>query len=147
MEKQITQFQLRNMLFELGNRAVFVGLDTETEPKVKASSPPILKRARINGRAGAKYRDAAFDRSWGKRLAESPLVEYKDTYYLEIEVTKTPEEAYFDKDTGEEITKEEAVKRGYRDKGDSPYLQKFRDYKLSSIKGIRINGDSYEVTA
>jgi len=143
--KKITLIKLRNMLFELGNKAVFVGLDVETYPKVKVSSSPIIKRARIAGRAGAKYRDPTYQRSWGKRLAESPMVEHEGNYYLEIEVTSVPEEEYFDKLSGEEITKEEAHKRGYRQRNDS-YLQVFRDYKLSSIKKLRLNKEEYEVT-
>ena len=142
---KISTFNLRNMLFELGNKAVFVGLNVETEPKVRVNNKPVIKRARINGRAGAKYRDAVYQRSWGRRLAESPLVEHNGTYYLEIEVTATPEEAYFDKETGKPITKEEVIERGYRQRNEQ-YLQVFRDYKLESIKKIRLNKKEYEVT-
>lgn len=149
MTETINKLTLRNMLFELGNRSVFVGLDVETEPKVKAGQGAIVKKARINGRAGAKYRQPTEDhvtqkRSWGNRLAESPLVEYKGTYYLEMEVTSSPEVSYFDKETGEPITEDEAKARGYR-KRDDQYLMVFRDYKLDSIKKIRINKKEFTI--
>src|SRR3990172_12483156 len=144
---KISQQELKDKLMLLGNRVPFIGLDVRTEPKMYAVSRPIVKIATVTGRAGAHVREAIGNRSWGERIEGTPLVAHKGNFYLEVEVTSVKEEKFLDKESGREVTKEEAMKRGYRDKPvDKEYQNaNMRDFKLSSIKVIRLKGEEYEI--
>jgi len=139
---KISQAKLKDLLHELGDKVPFIGMDVETEPKVNTNA--IIKRCSVRCRAGAHVKEPMGPRKWGERVEGTPLVAHKGQLYLEVEVTSVKDEVFTDKDTGVVITLEEAKERGYRHRPAG--LQKMRDYKLSSIKRIRMNKNEYEIS-
>ena len=121
-------------------------MDVETEPKVPVAFDPIIKTCRVAGRIGAYVREPMGPRKWGERIVGTPLVAHKGQFYLEIEVTSVKDEKFFDKESGKAITKEMAVERGYKERPLLTHYQNMKDYKLSSIKTIRMDGKEYNVS-
>ena len=144
--KKITIYELKDLLIELGNKVPFIGMDVETTPRVRKNAQGLIKTCKVSGRAGAHVKEPLGDRSWGIRLESTPIVAHKGNFYLEIDVTSVKDEVYHCTELDINISLEDAVERGYRDR---PLVEgiNLRDYKLESIKRIRINKNEYEISA
>jgi len=88
-------------------------------------------------------------RSWGERLPNTGLVKHGENYYVEIKVQRAIETTYMV--DGRPATSEELsdIKRylpqkteGTRQEVEKPVI--LRDYKVDSIKSVRINGQNVE---
>lgn len=171
--KTINQSELKALLTFRGCRPVTIL--AETFPKmIKTGSPfrssTVSKIARVNGMANWAYENAvnnqrfreqgedvelfrAFPRKWGVRIQETPFVEHKGVFYLELKIQKvlgrefrvdgipTPDEAvkcWIAKPSKASIEKQRAHQ------GVEKMIE-LRDYKLSGIREISINNDHYAV--
>jgi len=137
----LTQKQLNELLTNLGNKVPFIGLDVKTQPKIKKDYDPIIKTCKVTGRAGARVKNPIGPRKWGQRIEGTPLVEHKGTFYLELEVTAVKDVKYLDTGTNDYLNEIDAFERGCKNRSGVG----LRDYKLTSITGIRINGEEYTV--
>lgn len=91
-------------------------------------------------------------RTWGQRLhAESghllPTVEHKGEFYLEVKVQRSLAHRYFlgkVEKTDEEVNPHlPERKESARQMVEKPVI--LRDYKLTSIEQITLNGETYEI--
>lgn len=90
-------------------------------------------------------------RAWGERLTGTALVHHKGQHYVEVKVERAIETVYVI--DGEEATPEQiADLRRFLDKRDNEGQRQevekviiLRDYKLDSIKGVRVHGEQYDV--
>lgn len=169
-----TVANLRDYLMQL-SRPTVCTLYTETEPamvkkhRVTKEPNPYLglvhKRATVNGMIGTwnysrsvnrqrvleeKEPDfVAFPRKWGNRLTGTALVEHNEQYYVEIKIERVLSVEYtiLGQVASEEDTR--AIKQYLSDQSDDrqglddPIT--IRDYKLSSVKAIRVGGELYEI--
>lgn len=169
----ISRDQLKEILTFKSCKAVTIL--AETEPSmIKKGSPfreaQVIKVSRVNGMANWIYENAvnnqrmreqgedadlfeAFPRKWGVRLKGTPFVEHKGNYYLELKIEKvlgrefrvdgipTPDEAvtcWIRKPSTASIEKQR------KHQGVEKMII-LRDFKLSGIREIAINGSDYIV--
>jgi len=92
----------------------------------------------------------ALPRTWGERLTGTALVHHKGQHYVEIKVERAIETVYMV--DGREATEAEVeqIKRYLPKKteGARQEVEKvivLRDYKLESIKGLRVHGEQFNV--
>lgn len=85
-------------------------------------------------------------RKWGDRVKGTPLVQYKGDFYLECKVEKSLSHTYHRPDgtalSDTEINPYRPAKKDHQGPKDAVML---RDYKLTSIVGINIDGKRYIV--
>jgi hypothetical protein len=142
----------------------FISIETETEQKLLGGKncplKGLIKRSKVNGAIGIHYTNSvnnqrireekeadfvAQPRTWGIRLEGTPLVQHKDNYYLEVKVQSTQKPDYFF--NGKRIDSEE-VKPYLPQNKTRQDLNKeviLRDYNISSIKRIKIDGNEYSI--
>lgn len=164
---QIAISELQQMLTNL-DRPLIATLAVETEVKIpkKHSLGRVSKRSIVNGVIGswdygtavnrAILKDAnpqsveelkqvpvftPGERRWGRRIPKSALVEHRDQYYLEIKVERSLKTEWFI--NGREATPQEVglIKSCLPASSDSPVT--LRDYRLDSIREIKVNGEVY----
>lgn len=158
-----------------------VSLVTETIPSMNKKNNPyydkeketfrVTKRSWVNGMVGWNYSNSvtnqrlreghespefeAQPRTWGERIAGSPLVKHKDSLYLELKVERTVERPLFyldgellieeyDKVVLDDIKKYiKAPKQAMTQETEKEII--LRDYKLSNILSIRCGGQDYRI--
>lgn len=169
---QITTEQLAELLANVRG-AQMVSIVAKTIPTMRKTDNPhwgnCFKLAHVNGVIGWKYENSvnnqrireeqptdesgavlhftAEPRTWGERL-HNPLVEKDGQFYLELKVQKSVQHQY-QNNQGETIPHNE-VQPFLRTRGESKRQQVdkpviLRDYKLSNIKAINMEGTTYEV--
>jgi len=164
--KKLSQEELKRLLAEKRG-TTFVGLITETVPQMRKTNNPwhgrVTKRSEVNGAIGWIYGNSvnyqrereglesdftAFPRTWGTRVAGTPLVEHKGKTYLELKVESTREPIYY-LDDGSEIDVEKLrvffpkQKKSARQEVEKEII--LRDYSLVNIKEIAIDKNRFEV--
>ncbi len=160
-----------------------VSLITETIPPMNKTNNPyydkdkqafrVTKRSWVNGMVGWNYTNAvtaqrlredhpdpdfeAQPRTWGERIAGSPLVKHKDSLYLELKVERTVEEPlfYLDGELLDETNEKDRIIIADIRKYIKPARQAatqetekeiiLRDYKLTNILSIRCGGQDYRI--
>lgn len=164
--QKITRDQLKTLL-ESRKGAYPLTLMTITKPgMVKTNNPfwgNIEKVSVLNGFAGWNYTNSVnrgrikeeklddFEpapRTWGQRLPGSPLVEYQGELYLEMRVgrrqtsflTQNPKCPVALNEITPFLTKHT---EGTRQNLEKPVV--LRDYSLSSIRVVRMDGEDYLV--
>jgi len=152
----------------------FVGIDTETEVKLKGgkgnpqqgrvtklhtgASVMVFQNKNINGydamvrrRLEKEGKDpASFElgpRVWGERIPDSPFITHKGEYYLEVIFLKAGDSQYLL--DGKPINKDDIEGLPEeRDSGGQGGLENkviIRTFKLSSIRKVRIDGAEHTV--
>jgi len=158
VRKTINQTELLEMLRGIkGN--TFATITTETEPAQKKGSPfktDLRKVARVNVCAGFHYSNAvnnqekregmdgtflAHPRVWGVRIAGTPIVENKGSFYLEAKIERSMGHIY--RVQNRRVIKSEVTPflRDAVKPATQSHLEKIvilRDYKLENIKRIRM---------
>lgn len=148
--------------------ARFARLVVETEPPLKggAKSPVaglLKKRSEINvclnhvygnsvnnQRAREEGENAEYfepaPRKWGMRIRGTTLVLHKDNYYLEVKVEKVYKTQYYLDNVAVAqceiegfLQERNEPERGGRQDVERPVI--LRDYKLSSVREIYVNGE------
>jgi len=163
---------LATLLDENVSGATFISIDTETEPKLKGgksnplqgrvkkimtgASVMVFQNKNINGydamvkrRLEKEGKDPASfklsPRKWGTRLPNTPIVEHKGQYYLEV-IFLNSGEVHYEVDgvrtpaaqiEGLVAERQEAVQGGLSDKVI------IRTFKVSSLVNITINKNTY----
>jgi hypothetical protein len=156
--------------------ATFVTIEARTEPKLlvkilhDGNIEPnpfignVVKVSRVNGVINWVYENAvnrqrtreeldadfqAMPRKWGNRLAETPLVEHKGNYYLELKVQKSL--GYHYETLDGQMLDTEAVNRFFpKPSASRQGVEReilLRDYSLANIRRINIRGEEHEVRA
>ena len=134
------------------------------EPRPEEWGAKILKRSRVNGVLGYNYensvnnqreregKDSDFqqeERRWGVRL-DRVWVSHKGELYFTVKVERSLEEPRYFTESGVELSRDEV----------KPYLPKkskssrqgtdkeiiHREYKLSSLRGITMNRQTFEIS-
>lgn len=164
----ITKQELRDMLLNARRGANIVSIETETTPRMRKTDNPyagrLVKQSKINGMINWYYENAvnnqreregknadfeAKPRRWGSRIHGTPLVEHKGKYYLELKVENRYGKTYID-DQGNEVPQEEIDEFLYNSSSSRQGVEDeviLRDYKLDSIKAIKMNGKKYKVAS
>lgn len=163
--KSITEQALAEMLASIRG-ATFATIITETDPRLRKTGNtlgPVRKVSRVNVCIGFQYsnsvkrqqaregREVEFEaqpRKWGMRIPGTVLVCHNGTLYLETKVERTLGHRYIDAN-GTEIPEEKVApflpaRSASRQEVDREVI--VRDYKLSSIVGIRVGGEDYLVS-
>lgn len=165
---------LRQLLMGLGN-CTFASIVAETTPPLKSpktnrllnpdGSSRIVKRSKVTlavgdslnyksvvnrrlEKAGETTVDEVHPRKWGERIPNTPFVLHKGQLYLETLILGVSNTQYFF--DGKEVQKsdiadflaEKTSSDTYNLGNNQPV---WRDYKLSSIKEIKTNGEVYQV--
>lgn len=149
------------------NGASFVGLDTLTIPTLKGGKKNpmqgevakfnegssvmvfqnknsngyenmVMKRLEKEGKAPESFQLG--QRAWGTRLENSPLIEHKGEYYLEVIFLKSGEVSYYHE--GREISKNEVIGLEEKAEGEQGGLDNkviIRSFKVASLISVRIN--------
>ena len=163
---------IHTLFTEHVNGASFISINTSTEPKLtggkknphlghvrkvmEGANVMVFQNKTINGyEAMVKRRlekegksSTLFDlspRVWGTRIPNTPFVEHKGNYYLEViflksgGVTYTLQGVPVEADTiqGLKLNNEEADQGGLNDKVI------IRSFKIESIRSLTIAGDTY----
>ena len=87
------------------------------------------------------------ERRWGQRIPKTTMVEHNGSFYLEAKIVNVKETAYFN--NGVEIDAEELkpflyVRKQSKTQGvEKPVV--LRDFKMSSIRELKLNGNHYMV--
>lgn len=154
--------------------ATFVGIDTETEVKLKGGKKNpmqghVTKRStatvqiftrggaaggyenKVNRRLNAEGQEVDFEvgpRSWGVRRDDAPIVDHNGEQYLEVIYEKPGKSEYLL--DGQPIQAAEIIglDEGPTAAGEQGGLENkviIRTFKFSSIKGIRIGGKEYKL--
>jgi len=169
--KQLTYTELIEQLNSF-NGVTFVSCSIQTEPRLKkggrAGCPhnpyfgSITKEVKLNGAVGFDYTNSvnnqrlrednitefeAKPRAWGVLMEGRKFVEHKDTYYLQLKIENSTTPVY--KFDGEVIDKSE-LKTWLPKKRTSSTQEVekeviIRDIKLSNIKTITFNKDTYNL--
>lgn len=141
-----------------------VTIECLTEVKLKKSAPfQVFKNSIVNGMVGYIYENSvnyqrqrenvepsfsAQPRTWGTRL-DRFFVEHNGQLYLTIKVENTIYKDY-ENEEGEFVDYETIAPHMYaRSSSSRQGVSKkiiHRDYKLSSIKSITINGNKYDIS-
>ena len=144
--------------------AKIVTLYTETKPQLKKANNPylgVVKRSRVNGIVNFNYENSvnrqrgregsetdfeAVERKWGRRINGTPVIEHKNKYYLEVKVERTLDTEY---KLGDDIVSYENLKpyfyaRSVNQQGVENEI-KVRDFSLDSLKGLKYNGELFEI--
>ena len=165
----ITQNQFVEMLLTRKG-ANIIGLVTETEPKARKTGNPFKEIKKLVHRTvvtGAKYKEAvlkqgatSFDADplpYGKFLVENKIILHEGELQLRTVRRNAPKPVTVKYVAdGDEIAKEVAIK--YLIKPNPSTKQekvgvtgkkqvKVRNYKLSNIKEIRMNGEIYKLAS
>lgn len=145
----------------------FVSIEALTDVKARKPFIGLKKRSNLTGIINFIYKNSVnnqrlrenkiddfepMPRSWGVRLKYKnyifPLVYYKGNFYLEIKVTKILNTQY---ELNGKVYTYEDIKEFIYKKKQSTNRQKLnnpvilRDYKISSIKKIKFNGNEYSL--
>jgi len=168
--KTITQSELVTRLMETDASASFVSIRSETDPRLKRTGNPfnagaVLKRSATRGLINFRYTNAvnnqrdregideAFEaqpRRWGVHVPDTPLIEHKGAFYIEMKVEGITEDpVFFNAVTGVEIAKPEIeewlpARRKAQTQGTETEVV-VRDFKVASIRGITMYGEEFEV--
>lgn len=163
----LTRTQLKELLSTTKGTTI-VTIETETDPRMRKTNNPysghIVKRSKVNGMIGWNYTNSvnnqrdregnreefvAKPRKWGQRIIGTPLVEHKESYYLELKVERAMGSTFVDVRTGNEVPKETLLewlpKPSTSSRQDVEKEIILRDYKLDSIVKIRINKNEYQI--
>ena len=165
----ITQNQFVEMLLQRKG-ANIIGLITETEPKSRKTGNPFKEIKKLVHRTvvtGAKYKEAiikqgaeSFDADplpYGKFLIENKIILHEGELQLRTVYRNAPKpvKIQFVAD-GEEVAKEVVDKYLTKSKPSAKQERvgvtgkkqvKVRNYKLSNIKEIRMNGEIYKLAS
>jgi len=93
----------------------------------------------------------ALPRAWGERLTGTALVHHKGQYYVEVKVERAIETVYMIDGRPASEAEVEAIRRYLpkrENEGQRQEVEKIvvlRDYKLDSIKAVRVGGEQYDV--
>ncbi len=169
MSTLITIAELKDILAD-SKGATPITMTTATPvTRIKAKNPwgkNLIKVSRVNGMIGWIYKNSvnnqrarenktedfhAQPRAWGKRLPGTPLVEHKDSFYLELKVENVHETPrYLHIEDGSRIPSDKVKEYLYSSKSSSRQgLDReviLRDYKLSNILQITIRREKYEIS-
>ena len=167
--KTITHKQFVEMLL-IRKGANIIGLVTETEPKARKTGNPFKEIKKLVHRTvvtGAKYKEAvlkqgatSFDADplpYGKFLVENKIILHEGELQLRTVRRNAPKpvKVQFVAD-GEEVAKEVVDKYLTKSKPSAKQERvgvtgkkqvKVRNYKLSNIKEIRMNGQVYKLAS
>lgn len=165
----ITQNQFVEMLLQRKG-ANIIGLVTETEPKVRKTGNPfkeIKKLVHQTVVTGAKYKEAilkqgvtSFDADplpYGKFLVENKIILHEGELQLRTVFRNAPKpvKVQYVAD-GDQIAKEVAIQYLVKSKPSAKQEKagltgkkqvKVRNFKLSNIKEIRMNGEVYKLAS
>ena len=164
--KTINVNQLRDLLANVSH-AIPIAFSSLTVPKLLKTGNTlgdVSKLSRVNAFTGANYErsvqrqqvregDAptfeAQTRQWGERIAPC-LVENKGEFYLVAQIRSTRKPLYFAKRGNfRKLIDSERVKPFLPKSKPSQPVDKqviYRNYKLSNILSMSINGEIYKVT-
>ncbi len=168
--KTITVDELKELLKKT-SRTQFVSLTTITTPNMRKTGNPFPKARKLSLCVGAinwrysrsvnkqRVREdktpdfTALQRQWGRKLKRNPLVSLRKkkqgmSYYLDLKLERRTE-LFFDSETKQKITKDQLL----------PWLVKprpqwrqnlfkeviLRDFSLSNIAEISVNGEQYRI--
>lgn len=143
------------------SRPTFLSLLAVTEPKLRKGCPAlgVRKISKILGIANFRYENSvnsqreregkpanfeSLPRTWGERILGCPLVAHKGEFYLEVKVERVLKSARYVDGQGRFISRD--IIAPYlppsRDSGRQGTEKAviLRDYKLSSIRNLRIGG-------
>lgn len=167
--RTINVFQLETLLRNVrGSTAV--SLIARTDPRMRKGKKPdlnpwfglVAKVSHVNGLIGFKYQNSvnnqrareghgeefeALPRTWGERIAGTPLVKHNDTFYLEIKCEKSIRSEFRHVDTNEKIDRETLQpwlpkrRESQRQQVEREII--LRDYKLTSIVELRMHREIY----
>lgn len=156
--KQLTTNELISVLLNVKG-SNFVSIESETEPKLKKGNPfnGLVKISRINGiinflyqnsvnnqrlREGKENNFEPLPRKWGQKIQGTPLIVNKDQYYLELKVEKSDSEYIMN---GKPVDYESIKPYTYSSKSRQDLDKEviLRDYNLSSIRKISLQGETY----
>lgn len=158
--KLLTVVQLRDLLLATkinGGTFIYVLTYTREHNLIKPRTSPLAGLKKLTGTVGHAYAHHQYEkqrkkvepsykpqpRAWGVRLKDSPLVEHKGKYYLELffdnNLVKT-KTMYYHK--GKTIDKS-LVYPHLREKRFEPVV--YRNYALDSIREIKVNGQGYRI--
>lgn len=167
MLKKISQRELFSLLCNKSG-AQIITITTETDPgKSLKYKNKVVKRSRVNGVINWHYQNAVNrqrqreykeqdfkvkPRKWGTRIPLSPCIQHNGNVYLEMKVENVHGTEYFAKHgntliptTKEEVSEYLKKRTNYSEAQDLDKEVILRDYKLSSIIEIRIQGEIYTV--
>lgn len=152
-----------------GSKTAIVTFAAKTIPPLRKKNNPYLGRvhkiSKVNGIIGIwsyqnsvnRQRDkegvedffVPIERRWGKRIPQSPFVEYQDKLYLEVRVNNSNFAYYLDN----QLAPDSDVKliesfipeknESLRQMVDSPIV--LRDYEICNITHLQMGGDIFEV--
>jgi len=114
-----------------------------TNKKTNAYEAMVGRRLEAEGKSASDFK--LQPRKWGTRVEDSPFVEHKGEYYIEVIFLKAGTSEYeLDR---KPINKDDIVGLPEVKAGGQGGLENtviIRTYKLSSIKAIRIDGTEYK---
>lgn len=165
--KRITAVELQVKLAQV-RTATFATITTVTEPQMKKTGNPYLGRIRkkqtmnvvinfdyansVNNQLKKEDKEATFvphARKWGERIQGTCLIQHKGQVYLEAKPNGKPSasEYLFD---GEPIEKAKIALYLPKENSNADHqgVEKeiiIRDFKLSSIAEIKLQGEQYEI--
>ena len=143
----------------------FASIVVETEPRMRKTDNPhmgTVKRSSMAIQLGIVYENSVNnqrdrenveervevqERRWGQRIPKTTMVEHNGSFYLEAKIVNVKETAYFN--NGVEIDAEELkpflyVRKQSKTQGDEKPVV-LRDFKMSSIRELKLNGNHYMV--
>lgn len=165
--KRITATELQVKLAQV-RTATFATITTVTEPKMNKGGNPYFGRIRkkqtmnvtinfdyansVNNQLKKEDKEAAFvphARKWGERIQGTCLIQHKGQVYLEAKPNGKPSASEYFCD-GQSIDKSEIalylpkVNSNAEHQGVEKEII-IRDFKLSSISAIKLQGEQYEI--
>jgi len=165
--KTIKRSELIERLKQTDASASFVSIESETEPRMRKTDNPffgsVTKMSEVRGIINFHYANAvnnqreregveemfeAQPRVWGERIDKTPLVKHKGSFYIEMKVEDVKDSKFVDND-GNEVSRDKLKPFLYENKKPSTQGTEkiifIRDYKVDSIKKIRMYGEEYVI--
>lgn len=151
------------------NKSTIVTFAAKTIPAMRKKKNPYLGRIykvqRVNAIIGIRYANCvnlqrlreespadfeSLERTWGERIPNSPLVEYKGFKYLETKVQKASSAIYVDDKLASPKQLQHVEKFLSRKDGESKRQQLIkevvlRDFRLDHITHLQLEGQLFEV--
>lgn len=154
--------KLREILNQPGARIVTI--EAETPLRMRKTNNPYVGAVKlstvncvvncnysnsVNNQCAREDIDTEFEsapRQWGQRIQGTPFVEHKGEFYLETKVERSLGETKI-VHNGKELSWEDVQEflpkknEGARQPNEKKVI--WRDYKVSSIKSVTVNGTTY----
>lgn len=159
MGRKLTRDQFVEYLRHVG-RPQFVSLIHASVPSMKKKGNPytIAKKHQhvhglicfnyensVNRQMPEGYRDfKAGPRVWGQRLGETPLVEHKGEYYLEVLVIREIEPPFYK--MGDEFIDAKDIEPFLKSRRDDHAIVRPRDFKIKGILQVHMSGEELCIT-